>query len=310
LIVDFPLSSSVILVIAVALWIVWVVPYMLRNRHNQVQVAGDMLADVIDEDAHELQAGVVLSITPRQEKAMETMQSTAPALPEVPADAGERRDAASDAAVFKVRYGRCALALAGLLLLLTAAVSGVLRILGLVSGWLPLVSIVGVVGTLVLLRRLAIRDRRAKMNRAFRSAMDPTVEGPRVSPQTSDRQATKVFDAEAHSREATRLTAVELRQAALDVAVAAGDSTVRFTSESKESEWQPVDVPKPTYVDAAKAPRPAPEPLDLPEAPKPLGKPSLKPASASSVGAAVQAQSSKPQSALSNLDDVLQRRRA
>ncbi|MDP9903350.1 MULTISPECIES: hypothetical protein [Arthrobacter] len=273
-------------------------------------MAGDIPADVIDEDAHELQAGVVLSITPRQEKAMETMQSTATALPEVSAGAGERRDAASDAAVFKVRYGRCALALGGLLLLLTAAVSGVLRILGLVSGWLPLASIVGVVGTVFLLRRLAIRDRRAKMNRAFRNAMGPAVESPRESAPASDRPATKIFDAEAHAREATRLTAVELRQAALNVAVAAGDNTVRFTAESKESEWRPVDVPKPTYVDAAKAPRPAPEPLDLPEAPKPLGKPTLKPASAPSAGPSVQVQHGKPQSALSNLDDVLQRRRA
>ncbi|GAB2710985.1 hypothetical protein ACX801_06985 [Arthrobacter bambusae] len=241
---------------------------------------------------------------------METMQSTPTALPEVSADAGERRDAASDAGAFKIRYGRCALALAGLLMLLTAAVSGVLRILGLVSAWVPLVSIVGVVGTVFLLRRLAIRDRRARMNRAFRNAMGPTVESPRVSLPASDRPATKIFDAEAHARESTRLTAVELRQAALNVAVAAGDNTVRFTAESKESEWQPVDVPKPTYVDAAKAPRPAPEPLDLPEAPKPLGKPALKPASAPAAVVAVQAQHGKPQSALSNLDDVLQRRRA
>lgn len=307
---DFPLSSSVILVIAVALWIVWVAPYILRNRPQHIQMAGDFPADVIDEDAHELQAGVVLSITPRQEKAMETMQSTATALPEVSAGAGERRDAASETAVFKVRYGRCALALVAVLLLLTAAVSGVLRILGLVSAWLPLVSIVGVVATVFLLRRLAIRDRRAKMNKAFRNAMAPTAESPRVSPAAADRPATKIFDAEAHAREATRLTAVELRQAALNVAVAAGDNTVRFTAESKEAEWQPVDVPKPTYVDAAKAPRPAPEPLDLPEAPKPLGKPTLKPASAPSATASVQAQHGKPQSGLSNLDDVLQRRRA
>ncbi|BAS16916.1 hypothetical protein AHiyo8_52190 [Arthrobacter sp. Hiyo8] len=50
--------------------------------------------------------------------------------------------------------------------------------------------------------------------------------------------------------------------------------------------------------------------LDLPEAPKPLGKPTLKPASAPSAGPSVQVQHGKPQSALSNLDDVLQRRRA
>jgi hypothetical protein len=241
---------------------------------------------------------------------METMQSTATALPKESAGFGEPRDVATESVVFKVRYGRCALALAGLLLLLTAAVSGVLRILGLVSGWLPLVSIVGVVGTVFLLRRLAIRDRRAKMNAAFRNAMGPAVESPSARTRATDRPETKIFDAEAQSRETARLTAVELRQAALKVAVAAGDNTVRSAGASKDSGWQPVDVPKPTYVDAAKAPRPAPEPLDLPEAPKPVGKPTLKQASAPSAGAAVQAQHGKPQSALSNLDDVLQRRRA
>lgn len=240
---------------------------------------------------------------------METMQSTATAMPKESAGSGERR-AATNPAVFKVRYGRCALALAGLLLLLTAAISGVLRIFDLVSGWLPAISIVGVVGIVFLLRRLAIRDRRAKLNAAFRNAMTPTVEGPTKTTGAPDRPMTKIFDAEAHGRETNRLTAVELRQAALNVAVAAGDNTVRFADASKDSEWQPVDVPKPTYVDAAKAPRPAPEPLDLPEAPKPLGRPTLKQASAPSAGPAIQAQHVKPQGALSNLDDVLQRRRA
>lgn len=299
-----------ILVIAVALWIVWVAPYMLRNRRLHVQVAGDVPMDDSEDDAHELQPGVVLSIAPRQEKAMETMQSTANALPKESAGSGERRDAAMDAAVFKVRYGRCALALAGLLLLVTAAVSGVLRIFGLVSGWLPVFSIVGVVVTVFVLRRLAIRDRRAKVNAAFRNAMGPAVENPGKTTKAADRPATKIFDAEAHSRETNRLSAVELRQAALNVAVAAGDNTVRFADGVKDAEWQPVDVPKPTYVDAAKAPRPAPEPLDLPEAPKPLGRPTLKQASAPSAGPATQAPHAKPQSALSNLDDVLQRRRA
>ncbi|WCI08513.1 hypothetical protein PJ267_20095 [Arthrobacter sp. OVS8] len=37
-----------------------------------------------------------------------------------------------------------------------------------------------------------------------------------------------------------------------------------------------MEVPKPTYVEAPKAERAAPEPLDLPEAPKAVGKPSLK----------------------------------
>ena len=84
---------------------------------------------------------------------------------------------------------------------------------------------------------------------------------------------------------------------------------------SPESSWDPVEVPKPTYVEAAKAERPAPEPLALPEAPKSVGKPSLKqgPAAAPPVAspdAAPAKPLTKAQSALSNLDDVLQRRRA
>ena len=68
-------------------------------------------------------------------------------------------------------------------------------------------------------------------------------------------------------------------------------------------------------MEAAKAERAAPQPLDLPEAPKAVGKPSLKQGlpqtPAGSLGAdAEQKPLGKAQSALSNLDDVLQRRRA
>ena len=87
------------------------------------------------------------------------------------------------------------------------------------------------------------------------------------------------------------------------------------TAARAESSWEPVEVPKPTYVEAPKAERAAPEPLDLPEAPKAVGKPSLKqgPAAAPPVASAEAAPAkplTKAQSALSNLDDVLQRRRA
>ena len=68
------------------------------------------------------------------------------------------------------------------------------------------------------------------------------------------------------------------QEAALAVAVAAGDASAGEAMKSApvETTWEPVDVPKPAYVEAAKAERPAPEPLDLPEAPKAVGKPSLK----------------------------------
>ncbi|MDD1476874.1 hypothetical protein [Arthrobacter sp. H16F315] len=76
-----------------------------------------------------------------------------------------------------------------------------------------------------------------------------------------------------------------------------------------------MEVPKPTYVEAPKAPRAAPEPLDLPEAPKAVGKPSLKQGVLQAPAGTTDTDSEqkplgKAQSALSNLDDVLQRRRA
>ncbi|MEZ2390281.1 hypothetical protein AB6813_12155 [bacterium RCC_150] len=283
---------------------------MLKNLRLQPRAAGEAPVDDNEDDSHELQTGVVLSIAPRQEKAMETMQSTPPASTKQTAGSGERRDAVADTVVFKVRYGRCALALVGLLLLLTAAVTGILRIFDIVSAWLPVFAILGATGSFFLLRRLAIRDRRTRMNAAFRSAMAPVAEQERESARVVVRPQTEIFDAEAQAREARRLTAVELRKAALKVAEAAGDTTVQSPAAPEDTAWEPVEVPKPTYVDAAKAPRPTPEPLDLPEAPKPLGKPSLKQASTTPAAPVAQPQQAKVQGGMGNLDDVLQRRRA
>lgn len=242
---------------------------------------------------------------------METMHSKAPASPQ------ESRVAESSlgkppSTPFTIRYARLTLALSGLALLLTALVSGALRLFGKGSIWLPVVSLVGAVLAVVILRRLALRDLRER--RARRAAQSMTIPTPaRYLPKEAPAESkeTTVFDAEAGNREAARLSAVELRQAALAVALAAGDKSARVESESG-ARWQPVEVPKPTYVDAAKAPRPAPEPLDLPEAPKPVGKPVLKQGveQAEAAAAAHVRTAAKGHSALSNLDDVLQRRRA
>jgi hypothetical protein len=79
-------------------------------------------------------------------------------------------------------------------------------------------------------------------------------------------------------------------------------------------DWAPVEVPRPTYVDAAKAERQAPAPLDLPEAPKPTSRTPIKASEAAAriaandtVGDAAEA---APATGRINLDDVLQRRRA
>ncbi|MFJ5954816.1 hypothetical protein ACIQC5_02535 [Paenarthrobacter sp. NPDC092416] len=308
---DFPLSSSVILVVTVALWIVWVAPYVLRNRRQQVQTA-TVPAEAFDDEPDETQAGVVLTLAPQQEKPMETMHSKAPESPQESRMVRSSTRNSSDTP-FTIRYARLTLALAGLALLLTAVTSGVLTLFGRGSIWLPLISLVGAVLAVVTLRRLALRDLRER--RARRAAQSVTFPTPaRYLPKETavESKETRVFDAEAGNREAARLSAVELRQAALAVAVAAGDKSVRTAEDAKGDRWEPVEVPKPTYVGAAKATRPTPEPLDLPEAPKPVGKPVLKQSTEQAEATAVvhARAAAKGQSALSNLDDVLQRRRA
>lgn len=237
---------------------------------------------------------------------------------------------------FKIRWGRLVLAMAGLLLLLTGVVSGALRLFGVGSGWLPVTALLGAVATVAMLRRLAVGDRRRKMNAAFRAAMGgpertiarssrPEQIPSRPAESPGARPESPLFDAEAApatQEPAPRpLTALELRQAALAEAAASGDTSAALAAETAataaDSSWEPVDVPKPTYVEAPKAERAAPMPLDLPEAPKALGKPSLKQASARPAASDPRTaedsetkQLSKAQSALSNLDDVLQRRRA
>ncbi|HEU4667382.1 MAG TPA: hypothetical protein VFS79_06945 [Arthrobacter sp.] len=305
-----------ILVVAVVLWIVWVAPYVLRNRRHQFQPAGDFLADAAADETPEPPAALVLNVAAEQEKAMDTRKSAGPG---TAAAAGPQAGGK-----FRIRYGRTTIALIGLLSLATAFVSGLLLLFGLGAPVLPLTCLALTLGSVGLLRWLAVRDRKARVNAAFRSAMTaPTRQSeaagnvppkPAAAPAKPDNP---LFDAEAHQQKATPLTAMELREAALAVAVAAGDPSAAAASAGapalSSATWEPVEVPKPVYVEAAKAERPDPEPLELPASPKAVGKPSLKQGAAAAPAAPAAAESpqlSKAQSALSNLDDVLQRRRA
>ncbi|MFE4544502.1 hypothetical protein [Arthrobacter sp. NPDC056727] len=324
---DFPLSSSVILVAAVALWIVWVAPYVLRNGRHQFQAAGDLTLEGVDAETANPQAGTVVYMAAQQEKRMDTRKSSEPATGPTPAPSGSR-PAGNGTGAFRIRYGRTAIAFVGLLSFVTAIVAGVLRLFGLGNPWVPAVAFLTGIAAVVVLRRLAVRDRRRKVSAAFRAAMGSPAGREAVSespaeavhaPEPVKLRESALFDAEAEAPKPKPLTATELREAALAVAVAAGDESaaapVQGPAAPAESSWEPVEVPKPTYVEAAKAERPAPEPLALPDAPKSVGKPSLKqgPAAAppaASPNAAPAKPLTKAQSALSNLDDVLQRRRA
>ncbi|MBT2514310.1 hypothetical protein J7E82_12410 [Arthrobacter sp. ISL-30] len=317
--------------VAVALWIVWVAPYVLRNGRQQFEAVGEAVGHAADYEPQESQAGSALMLAAQQEKSMDTSQSTSTGL-DSKTTHDRHRDPAAAVAPLRVKYGRCTIALLGLVMLLAVPVTGILRIIGIGSIWLPIIGLAGAMGSILLLRRLALRDRRRRVSAAFTAAMTAPSAKPVAAPSSApsaDRREAKVFDAEAGKQAPPPpLCAFELRQAALAVAREAGDESALAESKSaamaKDEAWEPVELPKPTYVDAAKAERPAPEPLDLPEAPKPVGKPSLKQGAMSTPGSQsvtgtpaaqpnIAAQSNgaaKTQSALSNLDDVLQRRRA
>lgn len=105
----------------------------------------------------------------------------------------------------------------------------------------------------------------------------------------------------------TVLTAEELRAAARRVAAA----SVRVPPATSNTPWEPVEVPKPIYVEAPRASRPAPAPLVPPETPKPATKSPLRASAVpgSSVPGSGQRKPAHGAGKI-NLDDVLQRRRA
>ena len=247
---------------------------------------------------------------------------------------------------FTPRWGRLSVALGGVLCLVGTLVTLVLGAFGVVSLLVPLACLAGAVASVAVLRLLAVRARRDRVNRAFADAMAPVREpAPEeasrpvpMAPSTAPTRPTVLFDAEETPERP--LTAMEQRTAAL--AGAHGSSAVQVRDAGPADDgrtalpteagvtapmpgsaaWAPVEVPRPTYVDAAKAERQAPAPLDLPEAPKAASKTPIKASEAAARVAASAADTTDAGDAASsthgaapatgriNLDDVLQRRRA
>ncbi|WP_155849910.1 hypothetical protein [Arthrobacter sp. H41] len=239
-----------------------------------------------------------------------------------------------------VRYGRIILALAGILGLLGAVTTFPFAAFGVVPAAWPVLLGVIAVSAIALLRALAVRDRRARVNRAFAEAMWPEPAGntgfetvvagpPRELPRTGRMPETVLFDMEQPTPPAPTET---------EPADPAGPGTggkssgephheepLREPGEDPEhrsgtpgaargSTWQPIDVPRPTYVDAARAERSAPAPLELPDAPKPAGRTSFKESAAALATARPSSAADEPANSSPvgkiNLDDILQRRRA
>lgn len=230
----------------------------------------------------------------------------------------------------KIRWGRTALALVGVLALFTAGISGALSVFAIGSAALPLTSLGIFAAIIVLLRGLAIRDSaiRSAARLAARATADQA-SADSATPAVEPKETTLFDGAEgAEPVPAPKpLTAEELRAAAMRVAAkGAADAKLAHTQTLAET-WEPVEVPMPGYVKAARA-LTLDKPLNLPVAPKSAGT-SIRadqagvgvasgPAGVSAVPdapvvageVAKAAPSERSNYALNNLDDVLQRRRA
>ncbi|WP_150117172.1 hypothetical protein [Arthrobacter sp. ERGS1:01] len=243
----------------------------------------------------------------------------------------------------------------GLLALLTAGISGALNVFNIGSAALTWTALVLFAAVLAGLRSVAVRDqnlRRAAWQASAEARATANARSAGASSAAPAPRETVLFDGAEGAEPAPvqkPLTAEELRNAALRVAAkGTADAILAHTQTLAEGEldgetWEPVEVPKPGYVTAARAASKE-APLEVPEAPKSAGTsikadqagvgvgPSVpvvveggkadadaasedaakdtKDAAESTEKTSVAAKPGKAAHGLTNLDVVLQRRRA
>ncbi|WP_372698046.1 hypothetical protein [Arthrobacter sp. JSM 101049] len=240
---DIQVESSVVLAAMIAVLLAFIVPSIIRRGQKPAEPALALAST--PSDAVEAPRTARPNDTPRPRR--NTMAT--PARP---------RTAAPQQAPFRIRYGRLGVALAGVLAVVLLVVGGVLAPFGVVSGLVPLVAAFVLAGSFVGLRALAVRDRRrkvlARMDAVFHEAMHSSTPTETVVRHT----ATTVFDAREQ----------DAPERAVHEAAAPHARTAPAAAPAPRT-WDPVAVPKPSYVGAAKAERPAPEPLPAAEQKKP-----------------------------------------
>ena len=188
----------------------------------------------------------------------------------------------SGPAPLNIRWGRTAMAAVGLLALLTAGIAGALKMFNVGSAaffWGGLVIFLAVVAGL---RALAVRDKNARRAAARAAAGRSTAAAASTGPAGPAvvQRETVLFDRAEGAEPAPvqkPLTAAELRNAAMRVAAkGTADAKLAHTQTLAEGEldaetWEPVEVPKPGYVTAARAAAEQAAPLEVPVAPKSAG---------------------------------------
>ncbi|MCU6479776.1 hypothetical protein QO003_001833 [Arthrobacter silviterrae] len=188
---------------------------------------------------------------------------------------------AAHSAPFTIRWDRMAFAVVGVFALLMAGISGALNVFNMGSTALSWAGVGIFVAVLAGLRAVAVRDaNRRRFAAATQQSSTPDAPSAVPSGAAVVQRETVLFDRVDGAEKAPAqkpLTAAELRNAALRVAAkGAEDAKVAHTQTLAEGEleaetWEPVEVPKPGYVTAARAAQATAGPLQLPEAPKSAG---------------------------------------
>lgn len=318
-------ASGVLLVLAVGLLLKWAYGFDRRRRP-------DVVAQVLARDVLEERPDPAFPRDPvllRQRNDMISTPSPAPEgavltpateEPEQPRRDGvtvprRPRPAASSAPATGtgLRRGRVGVAVGALICLALGLLGLLLAPFTALSWPLPMFLLILGLGCLAGLRWLALTERtRAHGAARTRPAsgvedLPARVDSDAAAPRRSPRTAAEPFDLQSGEvREATAVRESDstasasaadasaqremLREQARRVAAGHGDFVPRDVT------WEPVAVPRPTYMDAPEAQRPAPAPLS-------------QPAPARSTTRSLAEAEAKGRGAL-DLDDVLTRRRA
>ncbi len=159
----------------------------------------------------------------------------------------------------RIFYDRLAVALLGCLAVPTLLIGGVLALVSVVSGWVPLIALLVGLASFSTLRGLAVRDRRRKLLSRLESTRTRAMETGRTPAAEPVRKTAEVFDAQPNSnKRPPRLTVQELRAEALRIAH-------KGAPVQRPEGWEPTEVPLPQYVVANTAKRQAPVPLEAAE---------------------------------------------
>lgn len=240
---------------------------------------------------------------------------------------------ATQQAPLRIFYDRLAVALLGCLSVLTFFIGGVLALVGVFSGWVPLVALILGMASFSTLRGLAVRDRRKKLLARMHTTRTRAMETSRTPAAEPPKRTAEVFDAQPNSnKRAPSLTVQELRAEALRIAE-------KGAALTRPEGWELTEVPLPQYVVANAAKRQAPQPIEAAAKVKASTNASLRSQEAAARlagtrGPAIEsiattpaasteekpeamvlpAESGKPRTEAAaeriNLDDVMQRRRA